>query len=1112
MKQLSSIILSLFAAIVAFGAMPDKEGFVTDWLISGPYPNYQVDGRGQAFDTDFLKDEADVVPYPGLKVKSEFIADWGKLVAGVEATNEWGVRETKSFDATWQKKSSQEFKVVFDKMFLPIDDYFAVYAACWIESPNQRKIRIGTGSDDDHKIYLNGKLVGKHYGSQGTLPDQFNYDAELQPGLNRLMYKLVDRTGGADFCLRLTDVNKHPMNDLKFYTDHPGRKYRAELYQNGYAGNLKFNTPNLFTGEQKLTISVFSDKNDKYSLRLNGKPVTAGTTTINLRDGANLLKLEVIVNGQTVAVLQKEVTAYSKEVLTAENESLRKEIKKNAEMLSAMKTKQNALDKKLEVVMKARKKAYADLEEKYAAQRAESMKDAKKSIDEPMTPATVRSRLCINGEWEASTDRENWSEFVLPAKMYNKYFRNWFNPVKYRDSKDPSSEAIPLKGWEDLKVSPIINAQKVWFRKIFTADGKSTVTLICGAVKGKLQVLVNGELCGDYTGWMGQVEIPLKNVKPGKNLLELNFSIDRRADHSEMDSGIVGDLYLDFTSPVKMADVWVKPDWRKATLTLTSEIENRTDKEQQAEICQYVAKDNCIKLKLPTVRQTLEPNKTTTFKNSEKWADPLLWGIGEKYGNPDMYDLVSDVYVDGKLVDRYVQPFGFREFWIHATDFYLNGKRIILQGDVSHNNIAIPKVREIIWPLLRHDGINIIRYHDSSSQWNKGAADASDRLGMLSYVQMYPVLFSGNVKESPDKFSPFEEWTRTPEHQYNLDNYRRWFRLFRNNPSVVIWSTDNEIFTQAWDTAAKLEFNIRNDKIGALYEKFMKTLDPDLVLTRDGDIGTWSHRGRWFENPPCDTANYHYPEFNSTEQIINWQQGYDYRPVIFGETLYCAYFGKDGASPELIAGRAAQVRSTAGLYRTLEVPGQIFMGLSLDGFVIYDDSGKGNPWGITKTMLEKYKKEETIPPGLKTDQYPWFRIAWPAYSGQGIKIVAERTGYPSWGNLNINWFDPSKSSHIRNAVNDAYKETLLPQPPLLDDNSGECIVTVQPFAAVWSTAIDGRRYGVQADKQGRAWFQLPTSGKYAFESDGVRKEFDVPSRKSYATKPGFDKIVTFELN
>ena len=72
--------------------------------------------------------------------------------------------------------------------------------------------------------------------------------------------------------------------------------------------------------------------------------------------------------------------------------------------------------------------------------------------------------------------------------------------------------------------------------------------------------------------------------------------------------------------------------------------------------------------------------KTAEVETRSGWADPLIWGIGGKYGNPDMYDLVTDVYLDGKLADRHIQPFGFREFWIHRTDFFLNGKRIILQG------------------------------------------------------------------------------------------------------------------------------------------------------------------------------------------------------------------------------------------------------------------------------------------------------------------------------------------------------------------------------------------------------------------------------------------------
>ena len=41
------------------------------------------------------------------------------------------------------------------------------------------------------------------------------------------------------------------------------------------------------------------------------------------------------------------------------------------------------------------------------------------------------------------------------------------------------------------------------------------------------------------------------------------------------------------------------------------------------------------------------------------------------------------------------------------------------------------------------------------------------------------------------------------------------------------------------------------------------------------------------------------------------------------------------------------MRRIASLYRELGVPGQIYMGLSSDGFIGRDDTGKGNPQGIT---------------------------------------------------------------------------------------------------------------------------------------------------------------------
>ena len=203
-------------------------------------------------------------------------------------------------------------------------------------------------------------------------------------------------------------------------------------------------------------------------------------------------------------------------------------------------------------------------------------------------------------------------------------------------------------------------------------------------------------------------------------------------------------------------------------------------------------------------------------------------------------------------------------------------------------------------------------------------------MGMLCYLQMYPVLHRRALKKpSADNFEPFEEWEKTEEHAFNLANYERWFRAFRNSPSAVIWSTDNEIFTQAWDTAGKAEFNVRNDRVGALYGQFMKKLDPQLVITRDGDVGTWGSKGRWHEEPPCDTANYHYPDFNVETWVRDWQRVYEWHPAVFGETLYTSYGAWDnwvGAKPEVVRKKALHVRRIASLYRELGVPGQILHG------------------------------------------------------------------------------------------------------------------------------------------------------------------------------------------
>ncbi len=182
------------------------------------------------------------------------------------------------------------------------------------------------------------------------------------------------------------------------------------------------------------------------------------------------------------------------------------------------------------------------------------------------------------------------------------------------------------------------------------------------------------------------------------------------------------------------------------------------------------------------------------------------------------------------------------------------------------------------------------------------------------------------------------------------------------------------------------------------------------------------------------------------------------------------------------------------------MPGQIYMGLALDGFIQLNPDGSGTPWGIPGATPEEVKRD-----------IPWRQIAWPALSGKGMRPIAASVSIASCGDKAINWFDPARASHVRNAVNDAYRDTLLPQPPLATAADAECIIETRSGATVWSVSKAGERQGVIADRNGKAWFQFDAPGVYRFSAGEREAEFEVPSRAPYAARPGFDKVAHFNL-
>ena len=130
-------------------------------------------------------------------------------------------------------------------------------------------------------------------------------------------------------------------------------------------------------------------------------------------------------------------------------------------------------------------------------------------------------------------------------------------------AKDKSVKVNP--GYEkDSFPGFLWSGETVTYQTEFPASGQEEwIVFRCDEVFGDLKVFCNGKECGSYSGNIGWVEIPLKNLKKGKNILALQVKWNQYFP-SRTTFGISGGLYLEYSNPVRVADIYVKTSWRKA--------------------------------------------------------------------------------------------------------------------------------------------------------------------------------------------------------------------------------------------------------------------------------------------------------------------------------------------------------------------------------------------------------------------------------------------------------------------------------------------------------------------------------------------------------------------
>jgi hypothetical protein len=173
----------------------DSEGFVQHWLVLAPIPLAADQSGADGVDKEQVKDEAKLKPKAG-----------DKITVGKK-------------ELAWKEHKCKEHFVDFNDLLGGVTEDSVGYAVTFIVAPEEMKnVKMKTGSDDQAKVYLNGKEVFKMSDARPLDKDQDTTEVTLNKGVNVLVFKVVNEKMDWSCCVRFTDKDDKPLTNLKAQT------------------------------------------------------------------------------------------------------------------------------------------------------------------------------------------------------------------------------------------------------------------------------------------------------------------------------------------------------------------------------------------------------------------------------------------------------------------------------------------------------------------------------------------------------------------------------------------------------------------------------------------------------------------------------------------------------------------------------------------------------------------------------------------------------------------------------------------------------------------------------------------------------------------------------
>jgi WD40 repeat protein/tRNA A-37 threonylcarbamoyl transferase component Bud32 len=174
-------------------------GAIKRWLVLVPIPFQNQTGEGA------LKalDQEQVTPEPGLRPRAN---ERVKVGAGA---------------LVWNALRQEDYLLDFNRLLGKETQWSVAYAVCYIQSAAaQAGLMMKVGSDDEAKIYLNGREIYRNETARACVPDQDEVTGiDLKAGLNVLLFKVVNEALGWQGSVRFTDAAGQPLKGVRVTLD-----------------------------------------------------------------------------------------------------------------------------------------------------------------------------------------------------------------------------------------------------------------------------------------------------------------------------------------------------------------------------------------------------------------------------------------------------------------------------------------------------------------------------------------------------------------------------------------------------------------------------------------------------------------------------------------------------------------------------------------------------------------------------------------------------------------------------------------------------------------------------------------------------------------------------